>query len=209
MHVAKDISAYRQSLRGKILETVMKAFAQKGIRAVKMDDIAKSLSISKRTLYEIYENKELLLLEGIRKYRAMQDEEYKRMSAESANVIDLVLRIYRRKVNDFKVTCPQFYADLEKYPSVMQLLLEERKRTNEYLIRFLQRGVEEGCFRKDVDIHLVAVTFTAVSEYVMKNQLYKDYSIEQIYHDIVFVSLRGYCTALGNEMLERCFEDGF
>ena len=39
------------------------AFAEKGIRAVKMDDIARMLTISKRTLYEIYPNKEELLLE--------------------------------------------------------------------------------------------------------------------------------------------------
>ena len=49
---------YRQELKGKILQTAMEEFTQKGVRAVKMDDIATRLSISKRTLYEIYSNKE-------------------------------------------------------------------------------------------------------------------------------------------------------
>lgn len=61
MQEIKNISTYRQSLKDKILETSMKMFQEKGIRAVKMDDIANRLSISKRTLYEIYDDKERLL----------------------------------------------------------------------------------------------------------------------------------------------------
>ena len=49
---------YRRQLRKRILEVASLEFRSKGIRSVKMDDIANSLSISKRTLYEIYENKE-------------------------------------------------------------------------------------------------------------------------------------------------------
>ena len=61
MQEKKTITAYKKGLREVILKTAMKAFAEKGIRAVKMDDIAESLSISKRTMYEIYATKEELL----------------------------------------------------------------------------------------------------------------------------------------------------
>lgn len=44
-------NSYRQELRERILATAMNEFYTKGIKAVKMDDIAKRLSISKRTLY--------------------------------------------------------------------------------------------------------------------------------------------------------------
>ena len=50
MQEIKNISTYRQSLKDKILETSMKMFQEKGIRAVKMDVISNRLSISKRTL---------------------------------------------------------------------------------------------------------------------------------------------------------------
>ena len=58
-------STYRKELKSRILHTSMHEFKQKGIRSVRMDDIANSLGISKRTLYEIYANKEELLLAGI------------------------------------------------------------------------------------------------------------------------------------------------
>ena len=64
MQEKKTITAYKKGLREVILETAMKAFQEKGIRAVKMDDIAEKLAISKRTMYEIYATKEELLCNG-------------------------------------------------------------------------------------------------------------------------------------------------
>ena len=60
------VTAYRQELKGRILKESIKEFKKNGIKQVKMDDIANNLSISKRTLYEIYPNKEVLLLEGLK-----------------------------------------------------------------------------------------------------------------------------------------------
>ena len=58
MQEKNTITAYKKGLRAVILKAAMKAFTEKGIRAVKMDDIAESLAISKRTMYEIYATKE-------------------------------------------------------------------------------------------------------------------------------------------------------
>ena len=52
MQDTKPISAYKQGLRSKIIETALKDFLSRGIRAVRMDDVATELKISKRTLYE-------------------------------------------------------------------------------------------------------------------------------------------------------------
>ena len=53
MAESSKITAYKQRLRDRIVDTAMTAFAAQGIRAVKMDDIAQQLGISKRTLYEL------------------------------------------------------------------------------------------------------------------------------------------------------------
>ena len=57
MQDTKPISAYKQGLRSKIIETALKDFLSRGIRAVRMDDVATELKISKRTLYEIFGTK--------------------------------------------------------------------------------------------------------------------------------------------------------
>ena len=118
MQEIKDLTAYRLSLKDKIMTTAMSAFLSNGIKAVKMDDIASALSISKRTLYEIYGDKESLLFACIRK-RHQERQEYIRNYSEQHNVIEIVLEVYRRKVEEVKTVNYSFYQDVQLYPKVM------------------------------------------------------------------------------------------
>jgi AcrR family transcriptional regulator len=186
-----------------ILDSAMKAFAERGIRAVKMDDIAAALSISKRTLYEIYETKEQLLYEGVREYHERMTERMDKISTESDNVMEIMLKVYRLKVEEFRVTTPAFYSDLVKYPRVLRYLNRENQRTRVKSLRFLARGVDEGFFRDDVNYELAGRLFDALGRYVMSQQLYKQYTIEEIFNNLIFVTFRGLCTPKGIKALER------
>ena len=193
---------YMVALRERILKTAMNDFTTKGIKAVKMDDIAKDLGISKRTLYELYENKEILLYEGVKKYKEQRENEMTELYRQCPDIMDTILNIYRKKVEEFKKTCPDFYADIAKYPSVQELFRQDRKQSLDNFVEFLKRGIDEGYFRRNLNLELVAALFTSAMEFVMQNQLYKNYSIEDIFHNIVFVSLRGFCTLKGVERLD-------
>lgn len=196
---------YILSLRDKILETAMHAFAQKGIKAVRMDDIAQSLSISKRTLYEIYDNKEKLLYEGVKKYKELKEEEFAKVYAESKTVMDVIIYLYRVRVEEFRATNPLFYAEIGKYPSVVKYFESDQQQSHQRFIGFLKRGADEGYFRSNVDLELVGVIFNAIGEYVLSHQLYRSYSIEQLFRDLLLVSLRGICTNEGVRFLDQHF----
>ena len=197
------MTAYRHHLRERIVDTAIRAFATRGIRAVKMDDIAHELAISKRTLYEIYDNKEDLLCAGVKKYQALKEQQWLERMAQGGNVIDLVLQAYRSEVEDFKQTTPQFYVDLERYPRVMAMFEDSQKHNRKHLLQFLERGVEEGYFRENIDYDIVILLFDAIGRQVRERQLYMQYSIEQLFFNLVFISIRGLCTPLGAEMLDQ------
>ena len=203
MQETKEISAYKQGLRGKILETAMNAFGEKGIRAVKMDDVAVDLGISKRTLYERYDNKEQLLFEGVKVYNEQRQILIKEKTKNCGNVMEILLTVYRIKVEEFRQTNPLFYADLVKYPKVARFLHQQNQYIHTEMQKFIQRGVSEGFFREDVDEALTMHLFDALGEYVMMNQLYRRYTIEDIFKNIIFVSLRGICTEKGVVALDR------
>ena len=92
MQEIKDLTPYRLSLRDRILDAAMILFAKHGIRAVKMDDVSHALSISKRTLYELYDNKEQVLLEGVKKYRKKRHEEFLQEVERTKDVMDIIER---------------------------------------------------------------------------------------------------------------------
>ena len=91
MQEIKNSTAYKIALKEKILEHAMTMFINHGIRAVKMDDIANDLQISKRTLYELYINKEELLYEGIKVSMTRRAEELSKMVSGLDNVMDIII----------------------------------------------------------------------------------------------------------------------
>lgn len=206
MQEITTITDYRRGLKAKILNMAMTLFAENGIKAVKMDDIARSLGISKRTLYEIYENKEVLLFEGIKTYKQLREQEMADFSNTNKNVMDIILHVYSLKVEEFSHTNPKFYDDITKYPNVLEYLKKDREGNRKQLSDFLVRGTEEGYFREDVDHELVALLFDAVGQLVVEKRLYLRFSVEEVFNNFMFISLRGICTRKGIDVLDKFLE---
>ena len=203
MQETKDISPYRQRLKTRIIETAMAAFAEKGVRAVKMDDVASTLSISKRTLYEIYATKEVLLCEGLKVYAARREKDLTAATKDCRNVMEILLTIYKRKIEGSQHTSIMFYKDVVKYPMALQFLKDQNEHNRELSQQFIKRGIQEGYFRSDLDYKLAGRLFEILGKYIMDNQLYEIYSIQELFHNLMFVSLRGVCTEKGVVELDR------
>ena len=103
-------TAYRQELHERILKASMEEFCKKGIKAVKMDDIASTLAISKRTLYEIYANKETLLLEGIKHKEQQADMHMAEFAAkDNHNVIEILIEFLNMHIQSSTAINPAFF----------------------------------------------------------------------------------------------------
>lgn len=85
-------STSRVELKERIIERAMQAFKTHGIKCITMDDIAASMGISKRTLYEVFANKEMLLEDCIRKERQETNEYIRTILGQSAHVLEVLLK---------------------------------------------------------------------------------------------------------------------
>jgi hypothetical protein len=92
---------------------------------------------------------------------------------------------------------------LEKYPRVLGFLEKDRKERHQQFVDFLLRGVSEGYFRADLDYELVSQLFSSMTHHVISAQLFSEHSLEHIFHNLVFVTLRGICTQKGIEILDE------
>ena len=90
MEHGKDASQ-RAELRERIIMTSTEAFTSKGIKCITMDDIAAALGISKRTLYEVFADKETLLKESILKIQQDRDKYLQEVYEHSSNVLEVIL----------------------------------------------------------------------------------------------------------------------
>ena len=136
-------------MQEKILNAAIEEFAKRGLKFT-MNDVAKNLGMSKKTLYTVYESKEKMLL-------ALADYSFRDIKkSEQAIFQDETLDVLT-KVEKIMVVLPEKYQNIglsnlyqlkEKYPHVYQKTVEHLETDWDATISLLQQGMQEGKLRQ-------------------------------------------------------------
>ena len=177
-------STSRVELRERIILAAVELFTTNGIKSITMDEIAASLGISKRTLYEVFPDKETLLEECILKSQKDGDIFVKGVIETSSNVLEVLLRCYQWSIERFHATNKKFFEDIKKYPKAYQLMKNNRNRSSEDTVNFFNLLV-----RDQLDL-------------LMNSDICNEYSFLEVYESIMFTFLRGISTEKGARVLE-------
>lgn len=207
MQNTSNETVYRQQLKGRILQIATALFHQHGIKQVKMDDIANDLRISKRTLYEVYENKEDLLFEVLQQHDSAERQQLLEFDKPGTNVINIILEIYRVRTAEFITVNPLFFEDLQKYPNLLTYVRKLHDDKEAEIVAFIERGKNEGLFLENVNYGIVRELTFASEQFVMNNFLFKRYDITELSRIMIMLFVRGICTEKGIKLLDQYFSE--
>lgn len=192
---------HREDIRLQVIKAASALFHKKGIRNVTMDDISHKLAMSKRTLYQIFADKEQLLLACVLMHEEDESRFSEKLIQKSSSVLDFLLMFSAHKLTDMDCIQPEFYMDLIKYPRVAQHIAEHKKRVEESAVDFMKKGVEEGYFRTDVNFNIVIRQLLSGMEQFLQNRLIEEYSQRELFMNTVIPYIRGCSTLKGIEMI--------
>jgi AcrR family transcriptional regulator len=178
----KKIHTDKDTLRARITEQAKQAFCAYGIKAVRMDDIAAAEGISKRTLYELYADKEALLLEVLHAHHQQEHLQMAEVAMKAHNVMGIILLSYQHTAHTLQSVTRLFLEELKFYPKVQAYLEEQRQVGLNAIRRFYQRGVQEGLFQADLNYDIVCVMFREQMISLLRSEACKHFSIAEIYH---------------------------
>lgn len=192
----------RGDLRERIIITALQEFRTSGIKSITMDDIAAKLKISKRTLYEIFEDKETLLKESIIYHRQLAEDALKELVTNSSSVLEVILKCYQGSIEMHKNVDNRFFEDLKKYPKVNDLMNCERERENKIVIDFMKKGVEQGLFRADINFEIIHFLLREQMDLLMARKAFVQFPFLEVYEAIALTYLRGISTEKGLKELD-------
>ena len=195
-------STSRVELRERIILAAVELFTTNGIKSITMDEIAASLGISKRTLYEVFPDKETLLEECILKSQKDGDIFVKGVIETSSNVLEVLLRCYQWSIERFHATNKKFFEDIKKYPKAYQLMKNNRNLSSEDTVNSFKEGVKQGIFRDDVNFAIINLLVRDQLDLLMNSDICNEYSFLEVYESIMFTFLRGISTEKGARVLE-------
>jgi AcrR family transcriptional regulator len=197
-------------LRDRIVSAAFELFMKYGVRSVTMDQISGHLGISKRTLYEIFRDKNQLLREGLDYYSSIKMKDAKDLIRQSDNVIETIYILARRGEEMKQQINPLFFEDIRKYHPDVHALITTDGRYRDYSLTYelLMKGIRDGLFTKGLDIELVNNFFHQVMNIVMNEEIFpKDrYTHEDIFRNIIMPYLIGISTEKGQEQIHIYFE---
>lgn len=178
-----------------------------GIKSLTMDDIARQLGISKKTIYKYVSDKNEL----VRKSVEWQTEEGHNAIAEiqdsGLNAIDEIFEISKMFTELLSQLHPSVYFDLEKYyPEAWDIAVNRRQeRAFDVVVRNMNRGVQEGFYRSDLNVDVIARIYVTKMDSLFDGNLFPphQFSYTDVYIDYFRYHIRGIASDKGREYLKN------
>ena len=205
-YITMRIQVEQEEKRCIVVKSAMSLFCTKGIKDVTMDDIAHELKMSKRTLYELFDDKESLLLYCIKTQGLWQCDRLRECVKNATNVLEPVLYDFGFKMEGLSKVAPSFFSDLNKYPKLKAYMAEIRKEQREMAVDYLSKGVEQGLFRKDVNFEIVYNIITTQFDIIIGSEDFRKYTPTELFNNLVLNYFRGCATPRGVEIMDDFFQ---
>ncbi len=197
-------------VRERIIDESAKLFFKFGIRNVTMDDIAVSLGISKRTVYEVFKDKTELIETCLRYLSEKQEERNHKVMAASANVVEAIITSMKDGIKAINAINPVFFYDIRKYyPKIWTTLYEEnQKRNYNNIYRQLRKGINEGLFRKDINVDIVTKLFQTQISMLSDQAIFpsEEYRYADLFENLMVNFVRGITTQRGIELVDSMLD---
>jgi AcrR family transcriptional regulator len=192
-----------------IVNKVRLLYQRYGIKSVTMDDVARHLCISKKTLYEYFKDKEDLVKNVVLVNQERIEGFFSGVERQNLNAIEELLEVYRLIHNMFRDYNPSMEYDIRKYyPDLHNRIKENRRqRMIETVYRNLAKGKKEGFYRKELNSMIISKLHVLRIENMFENELFTvdEVTSFKVFHEIFFYHVHGILSQNGVRFFNKNF----
>lgn len=191
----------KPTMRERILNAASALFFGKGFSQVKINEIAEYIGISKKTIYNHFDNKQELMAEASHQWLEDMLETLNNKAASDAPFID--------KLKDILATAAACLADAEKLktnspPAIMEMLIPPvKERIIQITETLLIEGRDQEIFRRDLPADILPPLYLSIIEsfIVMKQEGSLQQPAEKLMEITEKVLLEGLYTEKGRRSI--------
>ncbi|MGB0424529.1 MAG: TetR/AcrR family transcriptional regulator [Flavobacteriales bacterium] len=180
-------------------------FMRFGIKSVNMDDLARHLGVSKKTLYKHVKDKNDLVLKTFQYHQTIEDETIEAICAKNMNAIDESFEVMKFIHQMLKGLHPSIMYDIEKYhPEVCKSMMDKQHSSiYRVLLSNMTKGQAEGLYRDDFNPEVVAKIYIASVDAIFDFNMFpvEGTSRSELYLEIFRYHIRGIASMKGVEYL--------
>tara|TARA_B110000285_G_scaffold79673_1_gene91982 strand:+ start:438 stop:1037 length:600 start_codon:yes stop_codon:yes gene_type:complete len=191
----------------EILERATQVYMKYGIKSVTMDDLAKELSISKKTIYKYFSDKPELI-KAIIEMKVQMDQAVCTNSAQqSENAIEEMISISKFVIENIGSINPTVFYDLQKHYPEAWKVIESHKWgyvLNEITTN-INRGISEGLYRENLNAKIIGKQYVVATDMIMNSNVYPwpEFKFEELFKEIMRFQLNGMVNDEGRKHLKE------
>ncbi len=187
-------------IRTYIIEESKKLFFRYGFKSVTMDDIAKTLGMSKKTIYQHFKDKDELVNILIDEKIHNQHCIIKCLEIESKNAVDELMMVVTNMSDLLSNMNANVFYDLQKYYPITWKCFQDFRDQDLYgmIHNNLLRGIKENLYREDINPEILTkLRLHQIDMIFSGNKISDNYSLSEVMKEITLHFLRGICNENG------------
>lgn len=190
----------------EILNASEALFFKVGIKSITMDDIARELGISKKTLYLHVKNKKDLVEKVMQRYIENEANFMQNMKLETMNAIDIIVEIIKHVHKSISNLPHSAIYDLQKYypKSWKHFTAFKDEMIFNMMVGIILKGKMEGIFRENINERLIAKFYVIAMDGTLNVENFKSENIafKDIYLEYITYHLHGLVSDEGKKYLK-------
>ena len=193
------------STQEHILDEASKLLARVGPQSMTMDMVARNCGISKRTLYETFPDKRMLIKECIDANHQRQDAEVRAIFDSSPNCYDALFKVYQRVRDYLRESSLNYVDEIRRlYPEIFVHQQEQEKQFVLGLSQVLKKAQTEGHVVNVINTDIAAFLFLSTMRNLHRSDRLQSYGFDRVdVFDGAFVNfLRGIATPEGIDYID-------
>lgn len=198
-------------MKNKILHKAGDLFLSRGFKSVTMDEIAKEMGISKKTIYEYFSTKTKLVETTTFNLYQIISNEIDRIYAQNLDPITEMYEIKKFLMRKLKGEKASPIFQLQKYyPEIFQKVRDMQfEKMKTCLKQNLQRGIIQGLYRENLNYEFVSRIYFIGINGIKDNGIFpkSEFSAKEVHEEFLSYHLRGIVTTKGLKKLNKIIEN--
>ena len=195
------------SMRENILRLTAGIISKEGFEAASMRAVCKAAGVTAPTLYHYFADKDEIVTMVADFHMASDQKKYDEMRSASKNAIEELVKISTCLKRDFQKMNPALLFDLQKYHAKAWLawLSHKQKYIKESVMRNLKQGIEEGFFRSEMNVSVLAVARLELIQLTFDNRAYppEQFNLAEVSSQLFEHFVYGLLTDKGRKAYEK------
>jgi len=198
--------------RLEIIERAGAVYMRLGIKSVTMDDLARELGISKKTIYKYFDDKSDLVRSIVEMKKDMDQALCMNCINQSGNAIDDMIQVSKLIAEHFGNVNPSVFFDLKKFhPDAWQKMEEHRWGfVLNMIVSNVQKGIDENLYRDSLNPDIVGRLYVSSIDTLFNSDIFPwpQFTFQAIYSEHIRFHIHGLVNDNGLKYLQQKISNG-